>query len=352
MPVTIVETQEKNSDYHMKSHALVYSSSDLTSHMMNIIALMLTEMKESDWYDEELRGKTPTYRFSSDILCDWFGVSKKSLYVFLKRPSAGLAEKKIGLESEGSFRYRPILSDIQYKKGTLTVVPNPALRDYFLINSSKAKGHAKIDNQIFKSLRHPNSKRVFEFLSRYRFEKHMYDISVSKLQVIFSIKTTSNKILKPSYANERTFVNKIIKPALVEISQNEKAKQKLTIDMSNGGYELTESINGGLKIKLLSTWKSHVTKEQYIEKTNQIVQIMGGLAEAKSTGDDLLPIYTKLDKLLTEVGEIEKATKVRLKIKELTEEKEKQKSEISANNLDEQYEKMQKALNSDLFADL
>ncbi len=253
---------EHYTDYHMKSHGLIYAASDLTARMMDVMALMLTEMQESDWEDENTL-YAPEYKFTNKQLVEWFGADTKQLYSMLKQPCKELAEKSIGIDSDDGFRFIPMLADISYLRGILTIQPNIVLRDKYLINASQ-NGHAKIDNKIFKSLGNPNTKRTFEFICRYRYDSSMYFMFIRKLQILFSVLTEKGKVLKPAYAQPSAFIKRVIEPSLKQIAESPEAQEKLEIQTSKDGqvgYELVES-DGGQKIRFLVKWKNEIPAEK------------------------------------------------------------------------------------------
>lgn len=258
------EAEEHWSDYHLKSHALVYSASSLTSKQMNIIALMLTAMKAEDWVDENGDPKLAEYTFESSVIAEWFGVTPQQFHATLKQPCDMLAKKTIGIETAVSFRYIPIFSEIYYKKGTLKITPNYKLRDYFIVKLS-GTGFAKIYNPLFKVLSNPNTKKVFEFLSRFKDDYEMYHLKVSKLQILFGIKGENGKFLKPTYASEKTFVSKVLKQSLLELSEHPLAQNLFKIKTSSTGdvgYELLSTGDNSYKIKFLVEWNKPASGDE------------------------------------------------------------------------------------------
>ncbi len=315
----IVVEDEHYSDYHMKSHNLIYASSDLTARMMDIFALMLTEMRDTDWDGNE----PPTYTFNSKQLCEWFDCPKKQLYSRLKEPAKKLASKPLGIEKNGKFLYVPILSMVGYENGTLTIKPNYELKSRYIVNLSH-KGFAKVDNKIFKALTNPNEKKIFEFLCRYRNDKEMYFITLKKLQVIFGITTDDGHILKDTYKSPVQFVSRLIAPALKKISQSEAALEKMVILEKDGrvGYELVDCEDGiNQKIRFLVKWKNEVTKEELNEAAGRAVQLSSDLATKKKKGEDTYDLLVELLPLLELLGYEEKAESVALKIEQIDKER-------------------------------
>ncbi|GAM71789.1 hypothetical protein JCM19236_6372 [Vibrio sp. JCM 19236] len=344
----IDETYE---DYHFKSHALVYAGSDLTTRMMDMFALMLTHMKESDWDNTE----TPVYEFNSHQLSEWFGIDKTQLYAALSKPSKELASKKYGIEKDGEFDYFPILSRIRYKKGTLLIVPNPALREKYIANAKDGDGFAKVNNKIFLDLPNPNQKKVFEFLSRYRYDKEMYFTSIKKLQVIFGVYGEDGKLKKSSYKTPNQFINRMIAPALEAIANNEKAMEKLHIPTVDGkvGYAVEYGKDGQAdKLRFLVDWKGEISRDEVAEVSRKIVDLMEKLDRTKRTKGDVLPILTQLHPLLYKIGQEQKASDVKKKIAELKAQRAKERDLKSKENVLKEVDKANLYLEKDFLSDI
>lgn len=297
---------EMHLDYHFKTHGLIYASTSLTCRMMDMFALMLTHMREADWGQGDNQFVVPEYQFNTSQLTKWFDVDVKYLATTLKNPAKALGEKQIGIEDDkGQFEYYPLLSKVAYKDGILTIKPNGELRELYIINAHK-NGHAKIDNNVFKSLSNPNTKRVFEFLCRYRTNKaEMYFISIDKLQVLFGVKTDKGKVLKNTYMRHSAFVNRIIAPALAEIANNPEARDKLEILTKDGkqGYEVVPSSDGGKKIRFLVKWKNELSKTEIEHYYEQITDLIKKKAQLEANNEDVIPTLTRLVELFTALGD-------------------------------------------------
>ena len=307
-------------DYHFKSHNLIYSATSLTARMMDILALMLTEMKESDWVDDHGGCHTPEYTFDSTRLAHWFGVKPKQLYSILQQPAKSLAQKEIGIETNGRFKYNPILSGIEYDQGTLTISPNPKLKEVYIINAAQ-NGHAKIDNKIFRSLSNPNAKKVFEFLCRYRYDCEMYFITIKKLQIIFGVLTEKGEVLKPAYLRQSAFIHRVLIPALRQIGENEEAAHKLEVlhDGNNIGYQLMdcEGNSQDKKIRFLVKWKSTLSSEKKVEASRKTMALMEEYNRRNKLGLDTLEVLLELEPLLRKLEYTDKADSAAVKIEKL-----------------------------------
>lgn len=347
---TILVEDEHYYDYHMKSHSLIYAASDLTARMMDIFALLLTEMKQADWDANE----APTYCFKSKKLCEWFGCPKKQLYSRLKEPSKQLASKTLGIEQNGSFRYTPILSYVAYENGTLAIKPNNELKSTYIVNLSQ-NGFAKVDNKIFRALTNPNEKKIFEFLCRYRYDKEMYFITLNKLQVIFGIKTEDGQILKETYKSPVQFVSRLIAPALKKISQSEEALEKMVILEKDGkvGYELVDCEDGmNQKIRFLVKWKSEVTKEELNEAAGKALQLSSELSIKKKKGEDIYDILVELLPLIDLLGYEDKAKSIALRIDTIQQDRRNKELRAKEEKEQSQSRKLEELVNAGFLDDL
>ncbi len=340
--------EEHWADYHLKSHALVYSASSLTAKQMNIVALMLTAMKAEDWQDESGEPKLAEYTFDSSVLIEWFGVTPQQFHATLKQPCEMLTKKTIGIETSDSWRYIPLFSEIYYKKGVLKITPNYKLREYFIVKLS-GSGFAKIHNPLFKSLTNPNSKKVFEFLSRFRDDHDMYHISVSKLQILFGIKGENGKFQKPTYASEKTFITKVIKQSLLELKENQIGRNLFTIKTSptgDVGYELVPTGENSYKIRFLVEWHQPKTEVAQQELALEIISDLQELTRAKKANESPLALMESLEPKLRSAGYLEKADAFAAKIKQIRIREAKARSRKDSQIRDLQKERASTLLNS------
>ncbi|ELA9367448.1 replication initiation protein [Vibrio parahaemolyticus] len=343
-------TREKNEDYHFKGHNLIYAVLDLTAKQMNITALMLTHMKEECWKDG-----TPEYEFSSEQLSRFFGVPGKQLYSSLKQPCEMLAKRTIGIEDGHSFDYRPLFSRLRYEKGILYMKPNPELKDIYIINSN-ANGHAKIDNKTFKALPTANQKRVYEFLSRYKYNTHMYHISVHKLQILFGVISEKGRVIKVKYQSEIAFINKVIAPALKAISECPVATENLEIAKSRTGeigYELVPmSSEKGYKIRFLVRWKTVSSREDLDNAARRAVELTELYGRQKKSGQNPIDTLRELEPIFRLLGYDEKADTIQTRISELeiVQAEEEQKKQLALENNEQA--KLNAMLETGIFDDL
>ncbi|NGZ66598.1 RepB family plasmid replication initiator protein [Vibrio aestuarianus subsp. cardii] len=343
-------TREKNDDYHFKGHNLIYAVLDLTAKQMNITALMLTHMKEECW-----ENGTPEYEFSSDQLSKFFGIPGKQLYSSLKQPCEMLAKRTIGIEDGSSFDYRPLFSRLRYEKGILYMKPNPELKDIYIINSN-ANGHAKIDNKTFKALPTANQKRVYEFLSRYKYDTHMYYISVQKLQVMFGVISEKGRIIKVKYQSEIAFINKVIAPALKAIFECPIANENLEITKSQTGeigYELVPLSNEkGYKIRFLVRWKSITSREDLDKAARRAVELTELYKRQKQIDQNPINTLRELEPIFRLLGYDDKAESIKARINKLEIEQAEEESRRQLALKNKEQDKLNAILDTGIFDDI
>lgn len=325
-PRSLIEDTKQ--DYHFKSHDLIFSGSDLSAKMMDILALMLNKMHYDDWLLwQEDKSNEPIYTFSNQELSEWFGIPAKQLSSRLFKPTKDIANKAITFEvrsdsargKERAYKHLPLVSDIEYENGVLTIKPNTSLFELYLVNYEQSEGGGSkflpndpkrgfglIYNDIFLKLGNPNSKRVFEMLSRFR-EKgfDMYFHDVEQLQIYFGVLDGNRNVKKKAYKSEKTFITRIIKPALEEIGKIKEASERFTINCSTTGsygYEVEKNSKGKLKLKFLVEWHDELKTEEVSGTTNALMAAMADLQTAKTNGDRLIPYLEKVTGLLKALG--------------------------------------------------
>ncbi|WP_413694458.1 replication initiation protein [Pseudoalteromonas sp. KJ10-2] len=159
-----------NSKFYKKSHHLVFSQINLSTKEYDLMALLFSRIQKAHWkyYQEHENVKfTPKYRFSNQVLSDWFGVDSSQLYSLLKGPSKTLSSKPVGIlnEQKKGFDFVPLFKRITYENGELIMSPNDELSDEWL---TVAGGHAQVDHVIFRKLARRYSKALYEMLSRFK----------------------------------------------------------------------------------------------------------------------------------------------------------------------------------------
>lgn len=294
--------RESHIDYHLKSHDMIYATTDLNPRMMDICALMLTEMQAEDWFNEHGEEVTPEYEFDSTRLSEWFNKQKKDLYSALDNPSNQLAKKTIGISNNGEFEYYPILSKITYKQGVLTIKPNGDLRNKYITNISQ-NGHAKIDNTVFRALNNANHKKVFEFLCRFRDEYEMYPMSIKKVQTIFGVFDGKGKAIKTSYVKPSVFIDKVIAPSLLAISKLSGIEHKFEIPESKDGVGFELDTSGREpKIRFLVNWKKKLTHKEAEQLARRASDLSSKYLLLKESGACALDVMVELEQVLRSIG--------------------------------------------------
>ncbi len=322
LPV-LLDGDESFEDYHLKNHDFIFNCTDLTAIQMDMMAMMLTYMTKESWDN----GQCPTFHFDTEKLTKWFGCSAKQLHSKLKAPSKALAKKQfIFIDDDNEeFSFASLLKAIEYKKGVLTMTPNDVLRDIYLITATsdeKNKGFGKIYNDVYRALSVPNTKRVFEMISRFRergMEMHPQD--VRNLQCCLGIMTREGRVLKSTYASEKTFVSRIISVAMEQIAALPEAKKRLNLKRSELtgtlGYELLPKAGDqkGFKLRFLAEWKEGVDEKRHLEADLQ--SALDDAKEAKEKGERTLPHLEKVADLLSQLGETESLGNIKNKIVEI-----------------------------------
>ncbi|EGR4422220.1 replication initiation protein [Vibrio cholerae] len=343
-------TSDKKEDYHFKGHSLIYAVLDLTAKQMNITALMLTHMREECWKDG-----TPEYEFNSEELSRFLGIPTKQLYSALKQPCEMLATRTIGIEGTHSFDYRPLFSRLRYEKGILYMKPNPELKDIYIINAN-ANGHAKIDNKTFKALPTANQKRVYEFLSRYKYDTQMYHISVNKLQILFGILSEKGRVIKVKYRSELVFISKLIAPALKAISECPVSAESLELEKSATGeigYELLPMANeSGYKIRFLVRWKSITSREDLDKAARKALELTEIYKRQTQLNQNPIHTLIELEPLFRLLGYDEKADNMRVRIKELELELAEEEARKKQEEQNREQAKLNAILDTGIFDDL
>ncbi|GIU42785.1 hypothetical protein TUM4438_10150 [Shewanella sairae] len=246
-------------DFFKKSHELVFSQLSLSPIQHDVFALFLSRFEKENW-DEYLQTgdlkDIPEYEFHSDLLSSWFKASKGHLSTLLKKPCQGLASSIVGIPSEdGDFRFIPLFSDIKYKKGMLSLVPNYKLLDAFI---GASKGHSLIPHKEFRDLKLESSKRLYTILCRFKTHGKLHPQSLSQLYSLFGLVDESGKLKKKTYSVTGNFISRIIKPAIEEIDRLDP-EIKFFVDATTDNYGFSYQKQGRKisGIEFLFEWKSN-----------------------------------------------------------------------------------------------
>ncbi|MGF1905248.1 replication initiation protein [Aliivibrio salmonicida] len=252
-----------------KSHEIVFSQLSLSPVEHDIFAMFLKRLgldSKSDYFnliDDEYvhNGKRAEYVFNSTEIEEWFGISNKRFKSVLFQPCNRLASKKIGLSDKDSFDFIPLFKRIKYDRGTLTVVPNDEL---LLAYFGGSLGHSQVSQLEFRQMKLESSKRLYSILSRFKTKGKVPAKSLIELYGYFGLLDESGNLSKKTYEKTTIFIDRIIKPAIKEVSE---CDQNIGFYSSkeqpkNFGYKLIKSGRKIEKIEFLYNWDipSHKTE--------------------------------------------------------------------------------------------
>ena len=261
-----------------KGHQLVFSRQDLSAREADLFALMIANMKVTDW-DKN----TPHYEFTSHQLSEWLGINSKHIGSNLSPVANRLASHKVGIKIETSrgeveFDYRPLFKNIKYKNGVLTMVPNDMLKaEYIEYN----QGFALINTHNFLDSNKEYSKRLYELLSRFKdqgFEMHPQKLN--DLKGVFGLLDEAGKLKKDksSFKNNSVFMKRCIRNSIEELSKHPTIKKELLfLESSNGdkGFELIKKGNRIVEIKFLFRWlKQGNVEELNLHDAKNTIQVL------------------------------------------------------------------------------
>tara|TARA_B100001094_G_C18089727_1_gene749756 strand:+ start:302 stop:1264 length:963 start_codon:yes stop_codon:yes gene_type:complete len=205
---------------------MVFGRLSLSSIEHDIFALFLTRLGRehySENLDDHISGRSvtcPQYTFTSNVLSEWFGTPKERLYSTLKAPSRRLSSQNIGIDDQEAkeFVFMPLFKKVEYRNGTLTLIPNDQLLKEYLCVS---EGHSQIPHQVFRSLKKESSKRLYSMLCRFKDMGTLWEFSISDLQSLFGLLDQNDKVAKKTYAETKYILKNLIRPAIEEINDKE-----------------------------------------------------------------------------------------------------------------------------------
>ncbi|PSU44273.1 replication initiation protein [Photobacterium frigidiphilum] len=255
--------KDLHSDFFKKSHRLVFSQLALSPVEHDIFALFLTKLNKEQW-QSFLNKETidsPQYNFSSDVLCEWFGIEKKYLYSTLRDPARRLSGKSIGVmdDVKRRFKFQTLFKEVRYEDGELTIVPNDLLISEYL---SISQGHSQVPHRIFRQIEKEHAKRLYTILCRFKGGNNvLHPQSIDDLHAFFGLLDDKGKLLKRTYAVTGNLINRIIKPAIQEIDEKESLIN-FQVDEKTGNYGFSYLKKGRkiVAIRFLFSW---------LEKTNK-----------------------------------------------------------------------------------
>lgn len=265
-----------HSDFFKKSHRLVFSQLALSPVEHDIFALFLTKLNKEQWQSflNKETIESPQYNFSSDVICEWFGIEKKYLYSTLRDPARRLSGKMIGVmdDTNKRFKFRTLFKEVMYENGELTIVPNDRLINEYL---SISQGHSQVPHKTFRNIQKEHAKRLYTMLCRFKDEHTgLHPQTIEDLHAFFGLLDDKGKLLKKTYAVTGNLINRIIKPAILEIDEKESLIE-FFIDEKTGNYGFSYQKRGRkvIAIKFLFRWRKKVNKAEAEERNKLANQL-------------------------------------------------------------------------------
>lgn len=258
--VTTDDMDQLSGEFFKKSHRLVFSQLSLSAVEQDILALLLTKVSKQDWnefYNEETKQLTvPEYAFTADVLAQWLGMAtKRTLYATISKPAERLSSKTIGIRDDANkrFVFMPLFKKIQYQDGVLSITPNDELfKEIFVIS----KGHAQVPHKAFRALKGEYSKRLFAILCRFKQKGELKDMTLNDFHAYMGLLSKDGSLAKSSYARATILIERIIEPAIKEISEIESGITFLScpLEKKRFGYSLVKERNKTVGIKFRYQW--------------------------------------------------------------------------------------------------
>lgn len=268
--------------HHLKPHEFIFGFIEQTAREMDLMALLFSNMTENDFFTE-MDGKVvnadPTYRFSGKDVAAWLGIQPARVYSTLRTPARHMLTRAIGLDINGEFDYITLFKRCSYKNGVLEIIPNDQLREIYLLkarDSEKTKGHAVINNNVYRTIRSTNAKRLYEMLSRFKYNgapdsisnaehRRLFPISLVELKGQFGAYNEDGKFKKPAYKDNTKFIHDVIVRAIKNLCANDEVMEELEFLYSNPdaehakrdlGFERIYEGGKVTKIRFCYRWKN------------------------------------------------------------------------------------------------
>lgn len=261
----VVDTRKPNqisTSFFKKSHELVFSRMKLSPREHDLMALFLSALHKDHWDDfiDKKCFQTPVYKFQSEVLCNWLGIPSSKLYSTIVNPAKRLSERSAGFRNSETqeFDFKPLFTTLKYRKGALSMTPNPELMKVYLCLSG---GHAQVRHKVFRSLKSEHSKRLYSILSRFKdgsFELH--EQTLDELYGIFGLLGSDGKLKSKSYARTNNFIKTFIKDSITEIINYDSEIEFFKSPTSQHfGFQPIRKSGKIVAIKFLFEWrKPHV----------------------------------------------------------------------------------------------
>lgn len=265
----------KQDDFIKKSHEIVFSQLDLTPIEHDIFAMFLKRLAFDNREDYLLpaedgkliyTGKLLAYEFTSEEIKNWFHIEPSVFKRVLYEPCKRLMGKSIGLKSKDEFKHTALFKEIGYKRGVLTIIPNDILLPAYFGGS---RGHARVSDIEFRSLKKESSKKLYAILSR--FKDHGSGTvgyrTLSELYGLFGLLDEEGGLKKTTFSKLSLFLNRVIKPAITEIEQVEPRIKFYADDASPQYYGFRVGKEGRkvVKLEFLYYWEDS-SQEQVLDQ--------------------------------------------------------------------------------------
>ncbi|WP_298775127.1 replication initiation protein [uncultured Shewanella sp.] len=260
--ITSADMRDVSRSFFKKAHELVFSQISLTPIQHDIFALFLSKYHKDNWTEFLEKGeisKIPVYKFNTNVLCEWFGLTVNHLATVLVGPCADLSGKKIGCRTHDEFDFIPLFSRVRYRKGQLIISPNHQLVRAYM---GASQGHSLVSHQEFRRLKLSSSKRLYTILCRFKNNRMtLHTQPLQDLYGLFGLVDERGKVKKKTYMQTGHFISRIIIPAINEISVVEKNITFHTNETTGSlGFSYEKSGRTIVGIKFLFTWKQEVDK--------------------------------------------------------------------------------------------
>ncbi|MEH6454710.1 MAG: replication initiation protein [Cocleimonas sp.] len=202
-----------------KAHKAVFSIHDQSPHEQNIFNIMNAKMSISHWEN----GKSPIYEFRAAELAEWLGISPKHIGTTLNPAAKRLMARSVGFtvdtDNGEEFEYISIFSKVKYANAKLTIIPNPMLKDFLMEFN---RGYALINTSNIIKLKKSYSKRIYEFLSRFKEEgTYLYPMKLDSLRHYFGLFDEKGNLHKgkKSLKTPSVFITRCIEDSIEEINK-------------------------------------------------------------------------------------------------------------------------------------
>lgn len=295
-----------------KGHQLVFSRQDLSAREADLFGAMMAHMKPEDW-----KGSPPAYQFTAKQLSDWLGISLRHLGSNLRPVAKRLSNRSVGIKdaSDEKFKYRSLFSEIEYKDGLLTMIPNYKLRAEYI---EYQNGFALINTINYFDVDREYPKRLYEILSRFKSSRYeLHELSIDTLKGLFGLLDEKGKLHKNkgSYAKNSVFMSRCIRDSIDYLSNHPQIKKELLFYKGKGskgnmGFEIVKRGRSITGIKFLFRWINSETAEDLNQ--NAALKIIRKL-ELKRLQDDVKLTIEELRDLASAYsycGETDQALKI------------------------------------------